>query len=58
MHTLPAPALLALCIAFGIYAPLDAIRRDPVGLLGELAKRLATPEVIPECLRRSAHRRA
>ncbi|MFJ9558216.1 hypothetical protein ACIRPH_30800 [Nocardiopsis sp. NPDC101807] len=58
VHELPDLPLLTLCIAFGIYAPLDAIRSDPAGLLGELAKMLATPEIIPECLRGPARHRA
>lgn len=52
---LPAPALLALCIAYGIYVPLDAFRRDPVGVIGELAKAIATPDIVPP---RLARRRA
>lgn len=46
-HELPSPALLALCIAFGIYVPLDVVRSDPLGVIGELSKALVAPEVIP-----------
>lgn len=52
---LPDPALLALCIAYGIYVPLAEFRRDPVGVIGELAKAIATPEIVPP---RLARRRA
>lgn len=55
---LPDPELAALCAAYRIYAPLSAVRADPIRYLGPWASVVLTPDNIPRCIRRTARLRA